>query len=312
MGSSASVEVSTAKPATDNGNNKDDCCQTNNSGLGNSNNLYDDMQHVSVLDSSCLSGNEDGISPNNSKPILTARTRDTASGVNIAGSSQTNSQANSKASSQTNNTSNLHIIGANEISNGDNSEPPSNPLGSFASSPKKSGNNGRSPVNGDMDSSMMNIGGMHGPSFMSRSKMNMSFNMSLNMSMSNMSMSNMNLSVTHLSSMSSMLTQSFVAKISPETLKQRQQITLTTKLMLPVYYSDSPIEDEDVTLARSAWDLVHQPTVPLYTQYKNTEDYYFPFRSPYQWFVKSFFRRFFDIHPVRCICERLFAHVSTS
>jgi hypothetical protein len=71
---------------------------------------------------------------------------------------------------------------------------------------------------------------------------------------------------------------------------------------MPIYYSNEVINESHVVLLKLTWTHISQNTSPVFLQSKNTlkpED--FPYENTLDWFGKLFYRRFFDIHPVRFV-----------
>lgn len=74
--------------------------------------------------------------------------------------------------------------------------------------------------------------------------------------------------------------------------------TALVKLILPVYYSEELISEEEVTDAQHAWDKVLNDTSPAYLKAKeDSSSFCEEHPSCVTWFFTTFYLRLFDIHP---------------
>jgi hemoglobin-like flavoprotein len=70
-------------------------------------------------------------------------------------------------------------------------------------------------------------------------------------------------------------------------------------LLMPTYYTPSPVASRDITLAQASWNLIlGNKSIEFLTQNTSPE-----FHDRYQgkclhWFTDLFYQRFFDIHPI--------------
>lgn len=78
------------------------------------------------------------------------------------------------------------------------------------------------------------------------------------------------------------------------------------KVMLPVYYDDSPITDEEYHLALNSWDLILQDKISSFQTLK--EDPKFIYSNSKMYFCDLYYKRLFDIHP---LAKDLFTRHST-
>ena len=74
-------------------------------------------------------------------------------------------------------------------------------------------------------------------------------------------------------------------------------------LMMPVYYTKSPVTDIDILKAKTAWDMVLHDTSPKFLLYKNGDELQSISKdansppSCMMWFYDTFYQRLFDVHP---------------
>lgn len=75
--------------------------------------------------------------------------------------------------------------------------------------------------------------------------------------------------------------------------------TEIVRLMMPVYYNDEPIVEEELEAAQNSWRLILSNTSPEYLQARKT-DIHFADRFPtcIMYFYNSFYDRLFDMHPL--------------
>ena len=74
------------------------------------------------------------------------------------------------------------------------------------------------------------------------------------------------------------------------------------RLMFPVYYVSSKPSANELNLAQASWEMIKKSTSPIYMQ-KKAENCLnsFPFNNCKEWFSDLFYKRLFDVHPVRQI-----------
>eukprot|EP01039_Chlorochromonas_danica_P003562 gene3562-3901_t len=68
------------------------------------------------------------------------------------------------------------------------------------------------------------------------------------------------------------------------------------RLMMPVYYNDEPLTDNELELAKYTWSLIVKSTSPLFLRKRKEPS--FPHDKCIMFFYNSFYERLFDIHPV--------------
>ena len=66
-------------------------------------------------------------------------------------------------------------------------------------------------------------------------------------------------------------------------------------LLLPVWYTDEKISEDEIQLARQSWNLILQDTSEEFQRLKGTEG--FQYHSAVVWFFDTFYNRFYDVHP---------------
>lgn len=69
------------------------------------------------------------------------------------------------------------------------------------------------------------------------------------------------------------------------------------KLMMPVYFNDDPVTQEEKEAAAMSWKAILENTAPEYLRQKKL-DPNFPHQSSIVYFYNSFYARLFDIHPL--------------
>lgn len=83
-------------------------------------------------------------------------------------------------------------------------------------------------------------------------------------------------------------------------LSQNNQLLKTeeeiVRLMMPVYYSEDPITDEEYDLALNSWRMILNNSSPEFLA--NKKNVNFPYPTCIIFFYNSFYDRLFDIHPV--------------
>jgi hypothetical protein len=67
-------------------------------------------------------------------------------------------------------------------------------------------------------------------------------------------------------------------------------------MMMPVYFTDEPISEEDVELAKLKWGMILDDTCEHFLKNKGQPGYDTP--TCIMLFYDSFYNRLFDIHPV--------------
>ena len=72
--------------------------------------------------------------------------------------------------------------------------------------------------------------------------------------------------------------------------------------MLPVYYDPTPLCSSEIISAKESWKLINDNMSPFYFEQINN-DLEFQERYPtcLDWFIATFYKRLFDIHPVYAI-----------
>jgi hemoglobin-like flavoprotein len=78
-------------------------------------------------------------------------------------------------------------------------------------------------------------------------------------------------------------------------------LSMAVKLVLPLYFTDEPVTEEDLEIARQTWTLVQEDQTPAFLAAK--EDPEFKEQSCLEWFFTVFYQRLFSVHPV---CRALF------
>ena len=73
-------------------------------------------------------------------------------------------------------------------------------------------------------------------------------------------------------------------------------------VMMPVYYTEEEITEQDLNLAIDCWQHIVSDTSPEFKMKKET-DPSFQFSSCVSWFFSNFYARLFDVHPM---CRSLF------
>lgn len=68
------------------------------------------------------------------------------------------------------------------------------------------------------------------------------------------------------------------------------------KLMLPIYYTTELLTDEELELAKTAWNIVLNSSAPEFIRLKQNPA--FPFDTCVKYFYSNFYQRLFDIHPL--------------
>eukprot|EP01039_Chlorochromonas_danica_P000214 gene214-229_t len=67
-------------------------------------------------------------------------------------------------------------------------------------------------------------------------------------------------------------------------------------LMMPVYYDDQPISNEEMELASNTWKLILTNTSPEFMARRRDPRFQYP--TCIMYFYNSFYQRLFDIHPM--------------
>ena len=69
--------------------------------------------------------------------------------------------------------------------------------------------------------------------------------------------------------------------------------------MLPVYYDPTPLRSSEITSAKESWKLINDNLSPFYFE-KRSNDLEFLKLYPtcLDFFIATFYKRLFDIHPV--------------
>lgn len=78
-------------------------------------------------------------------------------------------------------------------------------------------------------------------------------------------------------------------------------LPMAVKLVMPLYFTDEPVTEADLEVARTAWTYVMEDKSPAYLAAKADPD--FKEGSCLEWFFTVFYERLFDVHPV---CRALF------
>jgi hemoglobin-like flavoprotein len=78
-------------------------------------------------------------------------------------------------------------------------------------------------------------------------------------------------------------------------------LPMAVKLVLPLYFTDEPITEGDLEIARATWTLVMEDKSPAFLAVKDTADC--KETTCLEWFFTVFYDRLFDVHPV---CRSLF------
>ena len=73
-------------------------------------------------------------------------------------------------------------------------------------------------------------------------------------------------------------------------------------ILMPAYYIDGVITDEDLALATGAWQYIVSDTSPEFLS-KKKSDPLFPHTTCMNWFFTAFYLRLFDVHPM---CRPMF------
>ena len=72
-------------------------------------------------------------------------------------------------------------------------------------------------------------------------------------------------------------------------------------LMMPVFYTELPLTESDVVLAKASWRMITDDTAPGFLALKGTPGFDFP--SCIMYFFDNFYSRLFDVHPM---CRPMF------
>ncbi len=78
-------------------------------------------------------------------------------------------------------------------------------------------------------------------------------------------------------------------------------IEMCVGLVMPLYYTTDPVEEEDITRGRISWNLIVDDTSPEFLLKKGTPEC--SDISALSWFFTIFYNRLFDVHPS---CRPLF------
>lgn len=78
------------------------------------------------------------------------------------------------------------------------------------------------------------------------------------------------------------------------------------QLMMPVYYNNSPISNEEMEAANSTWKLILTNTSPEFMAKRRDPNFQYP--TCIMFFYNSFYERLFDIHPM---AKELFKDMSS-
>lgn len=76
-------------------------------------------------------------------------------------------------------------------------------------------------------------------------------------------------------------------------LKSEEDIV---RLMMPVYYNEEPITQDELDIAHNSWKLILNNTSPEFMARKKDPSFTFP--TCIMYFYNSFYDRLFDIHPL--------------
>ena len=68
------------------------------------------------------------------------------------------------------------------------------------------------------------------------------------------------------------------------------------RLMMPVYYNEEPITQDELDLASNSWKTILNNVSPEFTAKKKNPAFTFP--TCIMYFYSSFYERLFDIHPL--------------
>ena len=70
------------------------------------------------------------------------------------------------------------------------------------------------------------------------------------------------------------------------------------KLILPLYYNEEPLTEEELAEAQKGWDRILNDTSPEYLKKKSSDSAFADeFPSCATWFFSVFYARLFDVHP---------------
>ena len=71
------------------------------------------------------------------------------------------------------------------------------------------------------------------------------------------------------------------------------------KLMMPVYYNDSPITKDEHGAASAVWQMILSNSAPAFLeQRKQSQEFYRRFTTSIMYFSHCFYSRLFNIHPM--------------
>jgi hypothetical protein len=69
--------------------------------------------------------------------------------------------------------------------------------------------------------------------------------------------------------------------------------------MFPVYYVTMRLSEQDIFVCKDTWKRVSVDSNPHFVEQKSNNSYDdFPYNSSKIWFLKTYFERLFDIHPL--------------
>jgi hypothetical protein len=86
----------------------------------------------------------------------------------------------------------------------------------------------------------------------------------------------------------------FVSKDKTATLDKSEEEVV--KLMMPVYYNELLITDEEYALAHACWGLILNDTSPEFLERRRSTS--FTHQTCIMFFYNVFYARLFDIHPL--------------
>jgi hypothetical protein len=73
-------------------------------------------------------------------------------------------------------------------------------------------------------------------------------------------------------------------------------------ILMPAYYIEASITDDDLAIANGTWQHIVADTSPEFISRKQS-DPLFPYSTCMNWFFNAFYMRLFDVHPM---CRPLF------
>eukprot|EP01031_Cornospumella_fuschlensis_P039216 gene39216-47719_t len=79
----------------------------------------------------------------------------------------------------------------------------------------------------------------------------------------------------------------------PKLDKTEQEIV---KLMMPVYYNEDSLSNEELDVANNTWKMILTNTSPEFAQLLKQPDFSYP--NCIMYFYNCFYERLFDIHPL--------------